>query len=118
MMVVQRSTQSLENHLCLARLAVPKLKFSKEYIQRVTKPIPKKEPGKKEETFDGGPVSAKARNWISPVLRNLWKESDVQSRYARLEDLHRLPRHSPRQKPEPDIMKQHPTCLANLNLSI
>jgi len=43
--------------------------------------------------IDGGPVSAKARNWISPVLRDLWKESDVQSGYARLEDLHRLPQH-------------------------
>jgi hypothetical protein len=31
-------------------LAVPKLKFSKEYLQRATKPIPKREPGKKDET--------------------------------------------------------------------
>jgi len=31
-------------------LAVPKLKFTKEYLQRATKPIPKKEPGKKGET--------------------------------------------------------------------
>lgn len=29
---------------------VPKLKFSKEYLQRATKPIPKREPGKKDET--------------------------------------------------------------------
>lgn len=29
---------------------MPKLKFSKEYLQRATKPIPKKEPGKKDET--------------------------------------------------------------------
>lgn len=28
---------------------MPKLKFSKEYLERATKPIPKKEPGKKEE---------------------------------------------------------------------
>ena len=43
--------------------------------------------------IDGGPVSAKARNWISPVLRDLWEESDVQSGYARLEDMHCLPQH-------------------------
>jgi len=41
--------------------------------------------------IDGGPVSAKARNWISPVLWDLWKESYVQGGYARLEDLYRLP---------------------------
>src|SRR5256885_16003888 len=34
----------------LIRTAVPKLKFNKEYRQRVPKPIPKKEPGMKEET--------------------------------------------------------------------
>ena len=43
--------------------------------------------------IDGGPVSAKARNWISPVLRDLWKESDVQSGHARLEDMHCMPQH-------------------------
>src|SRR5438128_11710467 len=53
--------------------------------------------------IDGSPVSAKACNWISPVLRDLWKESDFQSRYSRLEDLHRMPRHSTRQKPEPNL---------------
>jgi hypothetical protein len=30
-------------------VAVGKLKFSKEYLQRLTKPVPKKEPGKKQE---------------------------------------------------------------------
>ena len=53
----------------------------------------KKGTGQERGDIDGGPVSAKARNWISPVLRDLWKESDVQSGYARLEDLHRLPQH-------------------------
>ncbi len=38
-----------------------------------------------------GSVPAETRNRIRPVLRDLWKESDVQSGYARLEDLHRLP---------------------------
>ena len=28
---------------------MPKLKFSKEYLERATKPIPKREPGKKDE---------------------------------------------------------------------
>src|SRR5436309_16069186 len=32
------------------RKAVPKLKFNKEYLQRLTKPLPKKEPGMKEAT--------------------------------------------------------------------
>ena len=32
------------------RKAVPKLKFNKEYLQRLTKPIHKKEPGTKEAT--------------------------------------------------------------------
>jgi len=53
----------------------------------------KKGTGQERRDIDGGPVSAKARNWISPVLRDLWKESDVQSGYARLEDLHCLPQH-------------------------
>ena len=53
----------------------------------------KKRTGQERRDIDGGPVSAKARNWISPVLRDLWKESDVQSGYARLEDMHCLPRH-------------------------
>ena len=30
---------------------MPKLKFSKEYLKRATKPIPKKEPGKKDKTL-------------------------------------------------------------------
>ena len=46
--------------------------------------------------IDGGPVSAKARNWISPVLWVLREEPDVQGGHARLEDLHCLPQHSAR----------------------
>ncbi len=38
-----------------------------------------------------GPVSAEACNGLRPVLRDVWKESDVQGGYARLEDLHCLP---------------------------
>ena len=56
----------------------------------------KKGTGQERRDIDGGPVSAKARNWISPVLRDLWKESDVQSGHARLEDLHCLPQHRTR----------------------
>ena len=52
--------------------------------------------GQEGRDIDGGPVSAKARDWISPVLRDLRKESDVQSGYARLEDLHCLPQHGAR----------------------
>jgi len=39
---------------------MPKLKFSKEYLQRATKPIPKKEPGKKDET--GAEVQSQPRH--------------------------------------------------------
>src|SRR5713101_4573005 len=64
--------------------------------------------GQEGRDIDGGPVSAKARHWISPVLRDLWEESDVQSGYPRLEDLHRLPQHSTRQKPEPVMRRALP----------
>lgn len=39
---------------------VPKLKFSKEYLQRVTKPIPKKDTAKKDETT--GEVQSQPRH--------------------------------------------------------
>src|SRR5947199_10609299 len=44
----------------LIRKAVPKLKFNKEYLQRLTKPIPKKEAGTKEATT--AEVQAKPRH--------------------------------------------------------
>jgi hypothetical protein len=42
------SLQSLED-TCRAWVSVPKLKFSKDYLQRLTKPIPKRDPNKRAE---------------------------------------------------------------------